>query len=135
MNTFSARLESGAKLRESIYELAKKHNIRAGIVLTCLGSLHTLNIRLAGADEVYSQKSSYEILSLSGTFNNLEEGHFHISVADNKGNCIGGHLLSDNIIATTAEIVLASLQGERFLREKDKKTGYLELQIKDDLLR
>lgn len=135
METICFRLNSGDKLREAIYQIAKERNIQAGIVLTCVGSLQEINIRLAGAEQNISLKKSYEILSLTGTFNNLKQGHFHISISDSNGNCLGGHLLSDNLVATTAEIVLGILPGKKFMRKEDPNTGYLELVIEDDLLR
>ncbi|MBI9031939.1 DNA-binding protein [bacterium] len=135
MEIVCVRLTSGAKLRESIYEIAQEHDIEAGIILTCLGSLQAVNIRLAGAMAALSTQANFEIISLTGTFNNCSQGHFHISVSDKEGNCLGGHLLDDNIVATTAEIVLGILPKKQFLREKDPETGYLELIIKNDLLR
>jgi predicted DNA-binding protein with PD1-like motif len=135
METFCLRLKPGDKLRESIYAIAKKQNIKAGIVLTCIGSLQEINIRLAGADHTISNHGKYEILTLSGTFNHKKEGHFHISISDSRGTCLGGHLLADNIVSTTAELVLGSLPGKQFLREEDPQTGYLELITKDDLFR
>lgn len=135
METVCVRLRPGSKLREAIYDLAQKHEINAGIVLTCVGSLQEINIRLAGGEETLCKQDSYEILSLSGTFNNLNQGHFHISLADKNGNCLGGHLLTDNIVATTVELVVGIITNKKFLREKDSQTGYLELNIKDDLLR
>ena len=135
METVCIRLCAGDKLREAIYKIAKEQNIKAGTVLTCVGSLQKINIRLAGAEQSISSQNKYEILSLTGTFNQLEQGHFHIAVSDSKGNCLGGHLLADNIVATTAELILGILPEKRFLREKDPTTGYLELIIKDDLSR
>jgi len=135
LETVCVRLTPGSKLRESIYQIAKEGNIKAGIVLTCVGSLQELNIRLAGANHKISNHDKYEIVSLVGTFNQLDQGHFHISVADRKGNCYGGHLLEDNIVATTIELVLGILPGKQFLRKTDPETGYLELVIEDDILR
>jgi predicted DNA-binding protein with PD1-like motif len=40
--------------------------------------------------------------------------------------------LDENIIFTTAEIVVAELHGFSFEREVDKETGYLELLIRND---
>ncbi len=133
MQNISIRLLPGSKLKESIYELAEKHNIKAGIILTCLGSLHKLNIRLAGANNNLTLEDSFEILSLTGTFNNAKQGHFHISVADKEGVCLGGHLLNDNIVATTVELVIANIPNISFQRILDNKTGYLELEIKSDI--
>lgn len=131
METVCIRLRPGDKLRESIYKIAKEHNIKAGIILTCVGSLKEINIRLAGAQQNLTNQGDYEILCLSGTFNNLEQGHFHLSISDKNGNCLGGHLLSDNIVSTTAELVLGVLPDTSFLRKNDPQTGYLELEIEE----
>ncbi len=135
MTNICMRLSPGSRLREAIYDTAEKHHIKAGIILTCVGSLEKLNIRLAGAEKFFSKTEKYEIVSLTGTFNDKREGHFHISVADKAGNCYGGHLLANNIIATTAEIVIAIIPETSFHRENDPKTGYKELVIKHDILR
>jgi predicted DNA-binding protein with PD1-like motif len=130
MEIICVRLNPGARLKEAIYELASRKKIKAGIVVTCLGSLKKVNIRLAGAENILCKTQAYEILSLTGTFNNKNQGHFHISVSDKNGACWGGHLLDDNIIASTVEIAIGIIPNISFLRENDPETGYLELVVK-----
>jgi len=91
------RLRENDKLKESILEFAQHNDIKAGTILSSVGSLKTLNVRLAGAEITLNREEDFEILSLNGTFNNTLEGHFHISVSDKEGNCIGGHLLTQII--------------------------------------
>ena len=55
--------------------------------------------------------------------------HIHISVSDSTGKTIGGHLLDDNIVYTTAEIIIQSIDGLVFTREKDEITLWKELRI------
>ena len=70
----------------------------------------------------------FEIVSITGTLS--EDGvHIHISVSDELGNTIGGHLKDGCIVNTTAEIVLNIFDNINFRREYDEKTGYGELVI------
>lgn len=128
MNPHALRLQPQQDLKKELLAWAKSHNIKAASVLTCVGSLTELNIRLAKADKATKRTGFFEIVSLVGTFSD-SGAHFHISVADESGAVTGGHLLDDNIIYTTAEIVIAELPELVFERKPDPKTGYLELQI------
>ena len=55
--------------------------------------------------------------------------HLHISISDENGKTIGGHLADGSLIYTTAEIVLGELNDINFVREKDEETTYKELMI------
>jgi uncharacterized protein len=57
--------------------------------------------------------------------------HIHISISDEKGQTIGGHLLEGNVVYTTAEIVIQEEDDLVFTREHDGTTGFKELQIKN----
>ena len=97
--------------------------------MTCVGSLEQFNIRFANQENGELRKGFFEIVSLTGTF--AEPGcHLHISVSDRSGQTIGGHLLDNSIVYTTAEIVIAELTDVEFKREVDKTYGYSELTIK-----
>ncbi len=130
MELYAFRLKPNEKLKESIFNFALENGIEAGLIVTCVGSLKHLNIRLASAKQKMTKTENFEIVSLTGTFNNNHEGHFHISVADESGSCFGGHLLDDNIINSTAEIVLAKVDNTSFSREYDEETKYKELIIR-----
>ncbi|MDO8444253.1 MAG: DNA-binding protein [bacterium] len=130
MKTFAFRLHPGQDLKKEIFKFTKQNKISAGAILTCVGSLQKIIIRMAGAKEIKTFEEDFEIVSLAGT---LEEndGHLHISISDKDGNVFGGHLKDGAIIRTTAEIVIAELDGLSFGREFDKETGYEELVIKN----
>lgn len=128
MKAHALRLQPQQDLKKELLAWAKTHNIKAAAVLTCVGSLTQFNIRLAKADTATLQKGFFEIVSLVGTVSN-SGAHFHISVADSSGGVVGGHLLDENTIYTTAEIVLVELPELSFERRPDPQTGYVELQI------
>ena len=76
----------------------------------------------------------FEITSLSGTlaYDPLDKAvniHIHISVSDEYGNCLGGHLLEGSIIWTTAEVTILKSTHQKFLRKLDNATGFRELVI------
>lgn len=122
------RLEGGMLLRESIEKYCKEHDIQSGIVLTCVGSLRHVHFRLANAKKFYKSTHNYEIVSLVGTISN-GEAHIHISVSDEFGKVLGGHLCEGCIVYTTAEIALGELEDYKFKREMDNKSGYDELVV------
>lgn len=126
--TFAFRLHPGQDLKKEILQFAKHNKISAGAVLTCVGSLERATVRMAGAKETKTFQGDFEIVSLVGTIEK-DDGHLHISFSDEKGNVYGGHLKDGAIIRTTAEIVLAELDGVCFSREFDKETGYNELVV------
>ena len=124
------RLMPHEDLKKSILRFAKENAIHAGIVLTCVGSLEQINLRFANQESGSVKQGSFEIVSLTGTFSDDGTGHFHISVADHTGSTLGGHLLEENLIYTTAEIAIAELSDLHFFREIDPAYGYKELVVR-----
>jgi hypothetical protein len=53
----------------------------------------------------------------------------HASLADARGRVIGGHVSAGCIVRTTAEVLVAFLDGWTFTRPHDAATGYRELSI------
>ena len=122
------RLTKGADLKKSIVDYCITNNIKAGIIGACVGCCYEVNFRLAGGETFYHNVRDYEIVSMTGTIS--EDGvHIHISVSDELGNTIGGHLKDGCIVNTTAEIVLNIFENIKFKREYDQETGYDELVI------
>ena len=100
----------------------------AAFVLSCVGSLARVAIRLADAPEAIHLAGPFEILSLSGTC--CPDGlHLHISVADRNGKVMGGHLKAGSIVHTTAELVIGIAGNKQFSRRQDPETGWLELSV------
>ena len=127
--THAFRLKPGQDLLFGIREFVLEHQIEAGFIITCVGSLTRFNLRFANQSDGTSDKGYFEIVSLSGTVSK-NGNHIHMSISDGDGKTIGGHLLDDNLIYTTAEIVLGENRGLVFTRENDGTTPWEELIIR-----
>ncbi len=123
------RLKPGQDLRLEIEDYVKKNNIEAGWIMTCVGSLSKYALRFANKDGTSSASGHFEIVSVTGTVSK-NGSHIHISISDENGKTIGGHLVAGATIYTTAEIVLQSSADFIFERAKDGSTIWEELQIK-----
>ena len=124
------RLHPGQDLYQEIKKYIEKNMIKAACILTCVGSLKKINIRLANAKEFLQLNENFEITSLVGNISCNDRIHLHISISDSKGKTYGGHLCEkDNIVHTTAEIVLGEMPLLNFEKEKDEISGWNELKI------
>lgn len=138
-NVHVLRLAPNEDLIESLWRYARVAKIKAGTIVSTVGSLQKTNIRFANNSDGTESSGSFEIVSLVGNIdfqkdltNSGEFGHIHISVSDELGATIGGHLLSGNIIYTTAEITLIEIPNAIFDRELDdgpNGSGYKELKV------
>ena len=128
VRTYAFRLKPKDDLKKSILAFAEENKIKAGSIATCVGSLEQFHIRFANQKDGELGKGFFEIVSLTGTFSNTS-CHLHISISNNAGITLGGHLLDDNIIYTTAEIVVLELIDLNFKRELDSTYGFNELVV------
>ncbi|MCL2174037.1 DNA-binding protein [Candidatus Saccharibacteria bacterium] len=132
MKVFSLRLLTGQELRQSLVDFAKENNIRAGSIVTCVGALKEVTMRMAGAQpdnqDIRTYKENFEIVSLSGTIEASGGSHLHIALSRADGSVIGGHLKSGTI-DITAEVVIIEDENVAYSRELDD-TGFECLVIK-----
>ena len=128
MKVFALRLKPDQDLRQSLKTFAKDKNIKAGFILTAIGSLKQATIRFANQNFSTVLNDKFEIISLNGTLATTGI-HLHISIADKEGKTISGHLDNGCIIYTTAELIIGASEEFTFLRTIDPKTGYKELEI------
>jgi uncharacterized protein len=120
----------GDDLRKGIEAVVKQKGIVAGWIECGVGSLKRYHIRFANQPKGMQAEGYFEIVSLMGTVS-VNGSHIHISISDEKGQTIGGHLLEGNVVYTTAEIVIQEEDDLVFTREHDGTTGFKELQIKN----
>jgi uncharacterized protein len=144
------RFKSNADIFKSIevaaIEVSKSHQSNAVVVLSCVGSVSFLKLRMANASSTYEDtnndeasmfrtwNSPLEIVSLVGTIavvstedsNRKILPHLHMSVSDEKGNVYGGHFVN-GIVHTTMELALGTISNVAFNRVYDPCTGYREL--------
>jgi predicted DNA-binding protein with PD1-like motif len=132
MRAHAFRLTPGSDLRVELQRFAEEHALRAGCILSCVGSLSRAHLRMPGAigeAEVFTTLvEPMEIVSLTGTL--CPDGlHVHISLSRRDGSCIGGHLAPGCVVNTTAELVIGELPEIEFHRPLDSATGYNELSV------
>lgn len=124
------RLTPGQDLKTELEAFVNKNNITSGFIATCVGSLHKVTIRMAGAkpekQDIRAMDGHFEIVSLVGTIS-VSGTHLHISVSDEDGKVCGGHLKEGSLVTTTAEIVIGYDDSITFKRLMDDETGFEEL--------
>lgn len=78
--------------------------------------------------QVIHLSGRFEIVSLVGTLN--PDAHLHICLSDAEGRTVGGHVLGDLQVFTTAEVVVGEATDLQFSREMDDRTGFPELEVR-----
>ncbi len=129
MHTLSFRLQPGQDLKDEIERVIKNQRIEAGTMLTCVGSLTDVVLRLANQENGTTYQGHFEIVSLVGTLS-TNGSHLHLAVSDSTGRTLGGHLLAGCKIYTTAELVIGVMPGLTYTREPDPTFGYKELVVR-----
>ena len=126
MKELAIRLTKGQDLRATIEKICLDNSINTAVVLSGVGSVYEAYIRLADASDYLSRKQELEIVSLTGTISKAK-AHLQISLSDEKGSVIGGHLEKGCLINTTCELVLGVLEEYESDRLFDENTGYKEI--------
>ena len=130
MRNYTFRLRSGQDLFDSIEAFVREKRVKAGCVLSGVGSLTHAAIRLANREYTSQYDGFFEIVSMTGTLS-VYGSHIHISVSDGDGKTIGGHFESGCKIYTTAEIVIVVFDDVIYKREFAEDSGYDELAVYD----
>lgn len=126
-----ARLAPGEDLMEGIRFVCRKHGLRNGAILTCIGSLEKVTFGFAvltrdpeakkGAPKHWSPEGAVSLLGAQGIICGTDavDGrdlsiHLHGSVQDNTGKVLGQHIEDipgANRCFNTVELVIADLGG------------------------
>ncbi len=131
MKVFALRLHPNQDLKKELIRFTKENNINAGFIMTCVGSLRRATLRMPDETVIKDFEKRFEINSLVGTLCQ-DDVHIHVSLSDENGNEIGGHVKDGCLIYVTAEIVIGEIENMTFSREFDKETGFNELKIRAD---
>ncbi|KAK3597399.1 hypothetical protein CHS0354_040126 [Potamilus streckersoni] len=124
---YALRLKPGEELRTSLLKFVTEKGLTAAFVVSCVGSVTMATLRMANSTSVQTLDGPFEIVSLVGTLSG--GGHLHASLSDKNGTVVGGHVVGDFLIYTTAEVVIGNCPNVQFSREIDKDTGYDELVV------
>ena len=130
MKQLTFRLKPGEFLKENIE--ARTKDIKAGVLLSIVGGLENAVLRMAGSTPdnpiIKEWNEKFEIVSGTGTISN-EGCHIHISLADQKGDVVGGHLKNGCKVMFTTEVVIGIFDDVSYKRTHDNETGFKELEI------
>lgn len=127
MFAIALRLKPNQDPYEELKALAQEKQIKAGVILSMVGSFKKARIRFANKEQAELLDGPFEIVSATGTLG-MAGQHIHVAIADATGRTLGGHLSAGSLIYTTCEVVILDLSNEwNFERVLDKETGYPEL--------
>lgn len=133
MKMIAVRLKPNQDLKTELEKIVKDQGIPSGFIGTCVGSLHTVRLRMAGAkpekQDIRTLEGHFEVVSLVRTVS-VHGTHLHLSVSDEAGAVIGGHLKEGSLVTTTAEVVIGYDDNIKFERVVDEETGFEELLVK-----
>ena len=130
MKEIAFRLSRGLDLKKAIEDSCK--DVNTAIVLCCVGSLYHAHFRLAKAKGYYDMENDYEIVSITGTVSN-GKAHIHISISDENGVVIGGHLEEGCLVNTTCEVVIGVLEEYSSCRKYSAETDFGEIEFKKEI--
>lgn len=122
------RLERGSDLLDQLTEYCRQRDIRAGAVWA-IGALERARLgyfdQAAGSYRTREWDQPLEIVSLSGNISEKDGrpfAHLHAVLADERGDCHGGHLL-EGCRVFACEFAVLQLDGEIPRRTADPATG------------
>ncbi len=140
VRSHSLRLLPGQDLLSGIMKVVNDKQLKAAWIISCVGSLDQYSIRYANQPDIDVGQGHFEIVSLVGTMTVVDATpdpgstiagawHIHISIGDETGKTISGHLATNSTIYTTAEIQIGYSCNVEYSRAVDGTTPYDELQI------
>lgn len=126
---FIGRFESKTDLLGAITDFCKKEDIRLGVfsVIGAIGgvSLGYYNQSTHKYIESLRSEANFEIVSCTGNISSKDSEifiHAHITLADDKGQCFGGHLMQGCLLFA-GEYYIEELTGATLERKYDRETG------------
>ncbi len=127
---FMGRFDFKSDLLVSLTDFCKKENIKLGIC-SVIGALTSVRLGYYNQDikkyvECINLNKKLEISSCMGNISLTNESeifvHTHITLANHRGKCYGGHLMPGSIIFA-AEYYIKEIDGGDRVRKYDPKTG------------
>ncbi|EPG7576898.1 MULTISPECIES: PPC domain-containing DNA-binding protein [Providencia] len=122
------RLVPGEDVILTLRQKIEQYGLQAAFIVSSVGSLTDVALRFAGQENTFQITGKYEIVSFIGTLDAQGE-HLHLSVSDEHGKVLGGHMMPGCTVRTTLELVIGELEKVNFTREPCPLSGYEELII------
>ena len=131
MKPYLLRLKPNQDIKLELLKYAQERNIKTASIVSAVGSVSSMKVRIADGNSIVSDDQNREVLSLSGTLINGKI-HAHIGAIATRMDVFGGHLMEGCVVHTTMEITLLDLSEEiRAERIYDSETGFDELNLID----
>nr|WP_318383972.1 PPC domain-containing DNA-binding protein [uncultured Enterobacter sp.] len=125
---YALRLAPGLELLSALRTFIANNRLHAAWIAGCTGSLTDVALRYAGREESTLLHGKFEVLSLGGTLE-LTGEHLHLSISDENGAVLGGHVMPGCTVRTTLELVIGELTELTFSRQPCPQSGYDELVV------
>ncbi|NLY08899.1 MAG: DNA-binding protein [Tissierellia bacterium] len=126
-NTIMLRVDYGEELVSSIEKVCREENVKLATVAG-IGAFDSVEIGVYDVPtrnyEILTFNQFFELTSLLGNITTKDGdfyGHYHVTIGDEEGVVMGGHLKS-GIIGGTGEIAITILDGT-IERQKCDITG------------
>jgi len=116
-----ARLARGCDLIEGLEEISRRHEIKGGCIISCIGALEEAVLHIPSPDGGFAPpvrlSGSIQVLSCQGIIGTSKDSgvhvHLHCTLFRNDEKRIyGGHLLKgENRVSVTMEVVILTVDG------------------------
>ena len=122
-----ARIFPNENVFEQLKIVCSKHSIKAGIVLSGIGQLGSVELGFFKEKGNYANQkfgAPLEVLGISGIISKKENDfdfHLHISLSDEQKNAFGGHFIS-GVVSVTLELVVLKTEI-KITRQTEEETG------------
>lgn len=131
MKPYLLRLKPNQDIKLELLRYAQERNIKTASIVSAVGSVSSMKVRIADGETIVSDDQNREVLSLRGTLINGKI-HAHIGAISTRMDVFGGHLMEGSIVHTTMEVTLLDLSEDiQAKRIFDSETGYDELNVID----
>ncbi len=125
---FCVYMEYGDDFHECIEKAARDRGIKAGAVLSGVGTFdrarihHITDTEFPGADKFVEMEGPIELCSVQGVIADCKP-HMHCTMALRGGELFAGHLEPGCRVLYLAEAVIAKFSGRDLVRDKHPKHG------------
>merc|ERR1712126_511605 len=114
LSVYPMRLKPGQEIKKCLEDFVQENELKAAFIMTCCGSVTKATLRFAAnknkeTNRIETLDEHFEICSMVGTISK-DGTHLHTTLSRNDGSTVGGHVISDMIVFTTAEIVLGNCE-------------------------
>ncbi len=138
-NVYAVRLEAGEDIIDGITKLCEQCSIRHGAIVSGIGSLSKASFCDPapfpekpggyGYGEPIVLEGGIELISLSGVIceddNNNVSLHIHGAFADGEGKSYAGHLVKENYVLITVELIIEEFENIYMARKLDEERGMM----------